>query len=329
MPRAPGLAPALEQPPAAMASSSSPSSSRALAPLRPAALDAPDDGARSLAREVDPEVADPRDEMRRLGIGGPEKKQAKPGDAHGAAVPGLPAPAPGTYAQPPAGHVWHRTAGAHVHAHGRDHENAGPGSVPVNDVDDDEYAELYSGAERRPIPAPPEVPSGSSFENVPHKRTLHGSLQSASTRAAAPLTRAIGERWAQLKELATWNGLRRLAKAQKITILCTTIYAVLCGTLAHTAWKDKLGFKGHIMLVILYFLMFALIKDFAAGLAFLAALTACLMFDIVSQSDALAGFSNAGVFQVGVLYVIAAGIEETGALDYALRRCDPQILSSL
>eukprot|EP00741_Cyanophora_paradoxa_P025163 tig00000344_g24288.t1 len=297
------------------ASSSSSSSSRPR--LQPAALvsaAAEDDAQLPTSRELDadPELADPRAELRRLGITGPGKdiKKAGDGSTHVSAVDNVPG-LPGTYAAPPSGRDWRWAV---------------PEEKPARPEVFDDECELPAGSlpyiERRPIPTPAEAASSSASSRrdslVPHKKSLKGALQSMSTNIAAPLK--LEDRWASAKQLATPRGLLGLAKRHKFTIAATIFYAIFFGTLANTIWKDKLGFKGHIMLVILYFLMFALIKDFSAGLAFLGALTACLMFDVVSQADALAGFSNAGVFQVGVLYIIAAGIEETGALDYALRR---------
>jgi len=49
---------------------------------------------------------------------------------------------------------------------------------------------------------------------------------------------------------------------------------------------------------------------FLAGAAFLAA------YGVITPSEAFAGFSNPGVLTVAVLFVVAAGLRETGVLDY-------------
>eukprot|EP00741_Cyanophora_paradoxa_P025352 tig00000367_g24471.t1 len=164
------------------------------------------------------------------------------------------------------------------------------------------------------IPIPPASENSFESEFLVNKRPSKGG------HVARQASDFFAEKKAAVARFFTRDGFLAFLRKHKIAIIATVCYAIFFGTLANTVWKDKLKWKGHVMLVILYGLMFALVKDFSAGLSFLAALTAALLFDIISQADALAGFSNAGVFQVGVLFVIAAGIEETGALDYALRR---------
>lgn len=48
--------------------------------------------------------------------------------------------------------------------------------------------------------------------------------------------------------------------------------------------------------------------------ALLGGLTALLAGGIIDADDAFSGFSNSGVITVGVLYVVAAGLKQTGAL---------------
>ncbi|RMD63559.1 MAG: SLC13 family permease, partial [Planctomycetota bacterium] len=52
-----------------------------------------------------------------------------------------------------------------------------------------------------------------------------------------------------------------------------------------------------------------------ADLVLLSGLLALLLAGILSPSDALRGFANPGVATVGLLYVVAAGLRETGAVD--------------
>jgi di/tricarboxylate transporter len=55
-------------------------------------------------------------------------------------------------------------------------------------------------------------------------------------------------------------------------------------------------------------------------LVMLGALTALLTLGVLSPADALAGFANEGVVTVGALFVVAAGIRETGALALIAQR---------
>ena len=55
-------------------------------------------------------------------------------------------------------------------------------------------------------------------------------------------------------------------------------------------------------------------------LALLAGLTTLLASGIIDASDALGGFANSGVVTIGVLYVVAAGLKQTGALAFVTSR---------
>jgi di/tricarboxylate transporter len=52
----------------------------------------------------------------------------------------------------------------------------------------------------------------------------------------------------------------------------------------------------------------------AADLVFLGALAVLLTLGILPAEEAVAGFANEGVLAIGVLYVVAAGLRETGAI---------------
>ena len=58
----------------------------------------------------------------------------------------------------------------------------------------------------------------------------------------------------------------------------------------------------------------------APDLLMLGALTLLLVLGIVGPADALAGFSNEAVLTVAALFVVAAGIRDTGGLDFLARR---------
>ncbi|MGH7845750.1 MAG: SLC13 family permease [Candidatus Binatia bacterium] len=52
----------------------------------------------------------------------------------------------------------------------------------------------------------------------------------------------------------------------------------------------------------------------STDLALLAGLTLLFTFGVIDMKDALSGFSNEGVITVGVLYVVVAGLQESGGL---------------
>jgi di/tricarboxylate transporter len=65
------------------------------------------------------------------------------------------------------------------------------------------------------------------------------------------------------------------------------------------------------------FLFFALLKNLAPpDLLFLGATTILALVGIITPEEAFAGFSNSGMLTVAMLFVIAAGLRETGVLDY-------------
>lgn len=72
---------------------------------------------------------------------------------------------------------------------------------------------------------------------------------------------------------------------------------------------------------VLCFMFAALLSDkIGADLVMLTALTACMAANIVTVAEGLSGFSNEGVLTVLVLFVVAAGIQLTGGLDWYMAK---------
>ena len=57
--------------------------------------------------------------------------------------------------------------------------------------------------------------------------------------------------------------------------------------------------------------------NISADLVMLAALTLLLTAGVIGPADALAGFANEGAVTVGVLFVVAAALRETGGVAWA------------
>lgn len=57
----------------------------------------------------------------------------------------------------------------------------------------------------------------------------------------------------------------------------------------------------------------------SADLVLMAALALLLVFGVLGPVDALAGFANPGVITIATLYVVAAGLKETGAVQWIAR----------
>ena len=68
--------------------------------------------------------------------------------------------------------------------------------------------------------------------------------------------------------------------------------------------------------VAVLFLVFGLLAltRIAPDLIFLGALTLLITFNIITPSEALSGLANPGVITIGVLYVVATGLRETGVM---------------
>uniref|UniRef100_A0A7S2SLT6 RCK C-terminal domain-containing protein n=1 Tax=Mucochytrium quahogii TaxID=96639 RepID=A0A7S2SLT6_9STRA len=81
------------------------------------------------------------------------------------------------------------------------------------------------------------------------------------------------------------------------------------------------GWEGWFSLAVIVGAFVLLLKEVApADLVFLFALAIVMCAQVVSTEEALSGFSNSAVLTVAILYVVAAGINSTGALDYVFNK---------
>ncbi|MCA9088246.1 MAG: SLC13 family permease [Planctomycetaceae bacterium] len=80
---------------------------------------------------------------------------------------------------------------------------------------------------------------------------------------------------------------------------------------------DRLTTDAWITLGVVAFLFLALLKNIAApDLLFLGAAAVLALSGIITPEEAFAGFSNTGMLTVAAMFVVAAGLRETGVLDY-------------
>jgi len=63
-----------------------------------------------------------------------------------------------------------------------------------------------------------------------------------------------------------------------------------------------------------------MLTRFSADLVLMAALALLLILGVLSPAEALVGFGNPGVITIATLYVVAAGLKETGAVQWIARR---------
>ncbi|CAN5182982.1 SLC13 family permease [soil metagenome] len=71
--------------------------------------------------------------------------------------------------------------------------------------------------------------------------------------------------------------------------------------------------------VILFCLLLLVFTKTSPDFVFLGGLTLIVVFGIVPVNEALVGFSNEGMLTVAALYIVAAGLRETGAIQFVIR----------
>lgn len=78
-----------------------------------------------------------------------------------------------------------------------------------------------------------------------------------------------------------------------------------------------MGFDAWLTLGVLVVVLIALIYNLIpSDLLFLGATAFLAVFGVITVDEAFAGFANAGMLTVGVLFVVAAGLRDTGVLDF-------------
>lgn len=76
-----------------------------------------------------------------------------------------------------------------------------------------------------------------------------------------------------------------------------------------------MSFEGYIAIgIVLGCLITLILTRISADIVFFGGLTILLVLGVITPQEALVGFSNPGLLTVAALYVIAAGLKETGAL---------------
>lgn len=75
-----------------------------------------------------------------------------------------------------------------------------------------------------------------------------------------------------------------------------------------------------VMAVILACFIVLITTTVSADIVFMSALTILIASNIIPVEDALTGFSNEGMLTVAALYVVAAGLKETGAIQLVVNR---------
>jgi di/tricarboxylate transporter len=78
----------------------------------------------------------------------------------------------------------------------------------------------------------------------------------------------------------------------------------------------NITFEMGVTLAVLAGLLYGLVKDRPADVLFVGAVVLLAAFGVIGPEDAFSGFANSGVLIVAALFVVAAGLRETGVMDY-------------
>lgn len=82
-----------------------------------------------------------------------------------------------------------------------------------------------------------------------------------------------------------------------------------------------MGFEFWITIAIVGVTLYLLMREVAPpDIIFVGALVALVLSGVVSTKEAFAGFSSSGMLMVGALFMVAAALRETGAMDYLGQR---------
>ena len=78
-----------------------------------------------------------------------------------------------------------------------------------------------------------------------------------------------------------------------------------------------MGIGAWLTLAVVLAIFIALAKNWAApDVLFLGGTGMLALLRVITPEQAFAGFANSGVLTVALLFVVAAGLRETGVLDY-------------
>ncbi len=81
-----------------------------------------------------------------------------------------------------------------------------------------------------------------------------------------------------------------------------------------------MGFESIFIFGVIFICLLLLVfTKISPDVVFLGGLITIILFGIVPVQDALVGFSNEGMLTVAALYVVAAGLRETGAIQYVIK----------
>src|SRR5687768_2125617 len=82
-----------------------------------------------------------------------------------------------------------------------------------------------------------------------------------------------------------------------------------------------MGFDAWVSLAVTAATLYALARELGPTDAiFVAAVVVLALAGIITPQEAFGGFANSGVLMIGALFVVAAGLRETGVMDYVGQR---------
>ena len=84
--------------------------------------------------------------------------------------------------------------------------------------------------------------------------------------------------------------------------------------------SGHITFSMGVTLAVLAALLYGLVKDRPADLLFVGAVVLLAAFRVISPEEAFSGFANSGMLIVAAMFVVAAGLRETGVMEFVGER---------
>lgn len=102
-------------------------------------------------------------------------------------------------------------------------------------------------------------------------------------------------------------------------LLFAVIFLISVSVIAEVVWKD-LDWKGWFTLFVVMFVVLGLLKEVCPAEFIMLSANALLMVTkIILPEQSTKGFANTGVCTVAIMFLIAQGIQTTGALEFLIR----------
>ncbi|KAL6067728.1 putative sulfur deprivation response regulator [Balamuthia mandrillaris] len=184
------------------------------------------------------------------------------------------------------------------------------GSEPSSSEDDEAASSSHDPRHNDGFDDPPSFSSGSEKNNSSSSSSSEGKKKKKKTK----------KKQKKLKEeLKWWQKVLRALKANLFVICFVAALLLLFLVCGVTVWTN-FGWDAWFSLFVTLFTFALLIMNVCdPSVAMMLSMTLVLAAQIITPAAAIAGFANTGVFTIAVLFVVAAAVANTGALQFVTR----------